>query len=153
MLRFNPRAPRGTRPADKNLATKEACFNPRAPRGTRHVGDPLPLAMLVVSIHAPRAGRDGDGEAAPFEFVVFQSTRPARDATMSPTATPTAGTGFNPRAPRGTRPGRQHSLRDHVRFNPRAPRGTRLRAARNGGAYRPGFNPRAPRGTRLGPTA
>ena len=56
-------------------------FNPRAPRGTRHriwSGRSWPVR---VSIHAPRAGRDIRVNDQPTLDAAFQSTRPARDAT------------------------------------------------------------------------
>jgi len=42
----------------------------------------LARAPAVVSIHAPRAGRDKDEWAAITLEQMFQSTRPARGATM-----------------------------------------------------------------------
>ncbi len=39
---------------------------------------------MPVSIHAPRAGRDLNGDIALINFVLFQSTRPVRGATMAP---------------------------------------------------------------------
>jgi len=104
VIRFNPRAPRGTRHAmslsvqpkntfqstrpardatcpDLRLPGHARRFNPRAPRGTRHriwSGRSWPVR---VSIHAPRAGRDIRVNDQPTLDAAFQSTRPARDAT------------------------------------------------------------------------
>ena len=52
-----PRAGRDRRrPAE---SSSSASFNPRAPRGARPALDVLDAAAPLVSIHAPRAGRDG----------------------------------------------------------------------------------------------
>ncbi len=77
---FNPRAPRGARPAMCIPARLLCCFNPRAPRGARHVRPGSKGKPHHVSIHAPRAGRDQGNRA---------------DAHTDQ--------GFNPRAPRGAR--------------------------------------------------
>jgi len=150
------------------------------------------LTLCLVSIHAPRAGRDAKSAGVRSGRVLFQSTRPARGATLAhllsphphivsihapragrdsrPAAQIRGPSCFNPRAPRGARPGRFRAVHDSRCFNPRAPRGARPiprcwtstpasfnpRAPR--GARRPaefiqphiaGFNPRAPRGARL----
>ena len=78
---FNPRAPRGARRGLKSVKSTHALFqstrpargatrsprrswpagwrfNPRAPRGARRWPDAHATANLLVSIHAPRAGRD-----------------------------------------------------------------------------------------------
>ena len=123
-------------------------FNPRAPRGAR-----------PGSLPALRGGQR------------FQSTRPARGATVSFGMEFNPTSNFNPRAPRGARPCPRrswNSLRCH--FNPRAPRGARplglyykpdcgsfqsTRPARGATCFGAvvlrvliNFNPRAPRGAR-----
>ena len=79
---FNPRAPCGARRAPLRRNGVREHFNPRAPcgarRGQQHRGDPAG----VISIHAPRAGRD------PW-----------------PRCCPAALRYFNPRAPCGARQG------------------------------------------------
>ena len=190
---FNPRAPCGARHAAVRFAVSVMRFNPRAPCGARrrtHAefgGDlafqstrPMRGATVppgygptdvLVSIHAPHAGRD---------LLMGCKTRQWGC--------------FNPRAPCGARQGltaRKHLSQqvsihaphagrdtDHradlyrsQRFNPRAPCGAR-RSARGGRHYRrrvsihaphagrdaalrekidraTGFNPRAPCGARL----
>jgi len=77
---FNPRAPRGTRLIRRNERRRVNSFNPRAPRGTRLSTKPL---------------------VSPGSL--FQSTRPARDATRATRAPFWPPRSFNPRAPRGTR--------------------------------------------------
>ena len=81
MLNFNPRTPRGVRlrPSASTLPRK-ANFNPRTPRGVRQF---LALELqirLIISIHAPREGCDGD-----MLLIIGQSQD------------------FNPRTPRGVR--------------------------------------------------
>ncbi len=78
------------------------CFNPRAPRGARLMTPVTKPGEIMVSIHAPRAGRD----------------RP-----RPPSATPNRR--FNPRAPRGARHVPVDAAADCTSFNPRAPRGAR----------------------------
>ena len=57
----------------------------------------------------------------------FQSTLPSRGATRPFPTTGNVFENFNPRSPRGERPGRPAlSLRSRGHFNPRSPRGERL---------------------------
>ncbi len=100
---FNPRAPRGarrfgggclrdaitfqsTRPARgatvrPSTDISHCGFNPRAPRGARHPRRTPAHQPRTVSIHAPRAGRDGYNVLISAANYLFQSTRPARGAT------------------------------------------------------------------------
>ena len=77
---FNPRAPRGARPAHTIKGRISKYFNPRAPRGARH-RLMLEIAIITgISIHALREERDrGFGKVC------------------------SAAVYFNPRAPRGAR--------------------------------------------------
>ena len=124
---FNPRAPCGARPAGvladctrtKFQSTRPVrgatCasaggrqagigFNPRAPCGARQNIFLSPFADCVVSIHAPRAGRDDRGTLRDAIEVLFQSTRPVRGATTVSGARIPLRLSFNPRAPCGARP-------------------------------------------------
>ena len=79
-------------------------FNPRAPYGTRlltrlHVV----AAAQLISIHAPRTGRDGRRRLR-WRMIYY----------------------FNPRAPYGTRHSGAVTRHYTAYFNPRAPYGTRL---------------------------
>ena len=56
---FNPRTPRGVRPGPLSPSTLHPVFNPRTPRGVR-----------LMLLRLPPDGK------------VFQSTHPARGATM-----------------------------------------------------------------------
>ncbi len=112
------------RPEEFQPITRRQGFNPRAPRGTRP-DESKCGKKIKVSIHAPRAGRDQRPGLQPpllrcfnpraprgtrlnirsqIESVeLFQSTRPARDATRAPRIRCSGRLCFNPRAPRGTR--------------------------------------------------
>ena len=61
------------------------------------------LAALVISIHAPLAGRDLAKQLNISPQQIFQSTRPLRGATTSPDARCRWPVDFNPRAPCGAR--------------------------------------------------
>ena len=133
------------------------CFNPRAPRGARPARRQKSAEQLIVSIHAPLAGRDGLPCARGRQRKAFQSTRPSRGATSARRLRGHLLRGFNPRAPRGarrlglplvleslrfqsTRPSRgatgdmARRISLPARFNPRAPRGAR-RDSRSGRRY------------------
>ncbi len=73
---------------------------PRAGRDGRAVGGDHRAA---VSIHAPRAGRDSAPPSRGESTRMFQSTRPARGATIGRGGGAGPGCSFNPRAPRGAR--------------------------------------------------
>ncbi len=131
-------------------------FNPRAPCGARPVLDPVLHVSVVVSIHAPRAGRDTLRRYARNAAHAFQSTRPVRGATSLQARTgctpivsihaPRAGrdntwarawagvTCFNPRAPCGARRSRLSSCPPNSRVSIHAPRAGRDRKL----AMRPG---------------
>ena len=59
-------------------------FNPRAPYGARPAGLREVSRHRLVSIHAPRTGRDEQTKARWRMGVEFQSTRPVRGATRMP---------------------------------------------------------------------
>ena len=57
-------------------------FNPRSPHGERQKAKPEPAQLNPISIHAPRTGSDArDGRACTGGYA-FQSTLPARGATI-----------------------------------------------------------------------
>ena len=65
-----------------NQANAEANISIHAPRAGRDGGVALPLLVLhPISIHAPRAGRDIPQTMAGMSPAIFQSTRPVRGAT------------------------------------------------------------------------
>ena len=79
-------------------------FNPRAPCGARRTGLWDPAHYQLVSIHAPRAGRDVITTMILALLCRFQSTRPVRGATHFITHGACGWKRFNPRAPCGARP-------------------------------------------------
>ena len=56
-------------------------FNPRTPRGVRPAIRSSFFLYQLISIHAPREGCDKVFVCAPFHLLIFQSTHPARGAT------------------------------------------------------------------------
>ena len=105
---FNPRAPRGARLSGyaDTVAIRAIFQSTRPARGATTVRLLASLAA-VISIHAPREGRD-------LGFAIMFLAPPY----------------FNPRAPRGARPADGSSgWRRRYYFNPRAPRGARLTIA------------------------
>src|ERR1035441_1598113 len=66
--------------------TQAGCFNPRRPRGRRQQHIRLGVTVLAVSIHAAREGGDARTLRAPITNTLFQSTPPARAATIHPCA-------------------------------------------------------------------
>ncbi len=123
------------------------CFNPRPPRGGRRrpffvlliypqfqstppargaTINTLEIRLLnMVSIHAPRAGGDGNPGASACAVEEFQSTPPARGATGIREHPRVRLKSFNPRPPRGGRHPRHEIL-----YHPRA---VSIHAPRAGG--------------------
>jgi len=95
---FNPRAPRGARPADPQLARSSDSFQSTRPaRGATRFPTSLRLYPNV-SIHAPRAGRDARSWAAGGRADCF-----------------------NPRAPRGARLEKSSEIHQRLRFQSTRP--------------------------------
>ena len=59
-------------------------FNPRAPHGARRVPQGSVVRVVIISIHAPRMGRDAPKAKDAALIDLFQSTRPAWGATSKP---------------------------------------------------------------------
>ena len=149
-------------------------FNPRAPCGARRLARSVASIALIISIHAPRVGRDGDGGAyyqmkllisihaprvgrdlekrlhATNKLLVFQSTRPVWGATRT---TGHQDCGTDPISIHAPRVGRDFGLVIStlvtIYFNPRAPCGARPLAESQSYMESHNFNPRAPCGARL----
>ena len=122
---FNPRPPRGGRLRRGRLSWSAFDFNPRPPRGGRLRLQLSLRGLLLISIHAPREGGDSAGSMRSRHRVVFQSTPPARGATMPVQAVQGEVLHFNPRPPRGGRPVTFMDALASEDFNPRPPRGGR----------------------------
>ena len=125
-MRFNPRAPCGARRPYESAAVIVSSFQSTRPvRGATTLRECRRNRILVsihapragrdfrkadfawgisVSIHAPRAGRDLDAPCHRHEHQRFQSTRPVRGATRRTCIVGNSARGFNPRAPCGARP-------------------------------------------------
>ena len=122
---FNPRTPCGVRLVHCNGAGEHHHFNPRTPCGVRLLRLSVILAAVVISIHAPLAGCDGEkfllflpiniSIHAPLAGCdaaarvqkggrrVFQSTHPLRGATSASCPAGRRRGYFNPRTPCGVR--------------------------------------------------
>ena len=100
---FNPRAPCGARPPVQNAAWPKAEFQPTRPlRGATNtpwsnvfretfqptrplrgatVGGAFKQPAILISTHAPLAGRDVFADELQMKLQIFQPTRPLRGAT------------------------------------------------------------------------
>ena len=141
-----------------------------APREGSDPGAETGSPQGVISIHAPREGSDADRPQVLSIHAVFQSTLPARGATETRSTADCPRWHFNPRSPRGERPGQGGILHRRDLFQSTLPaRGATpvvipplvvvdisIHAPREGSDPRacfsspPGknFNPRSPRGER-----
>ena len=80
---FNPRAPCGARLGGGIRITFSALnFNPRAPCGARLQTMTMTACRLIISTHAPLAGRDVGQTYRIALSTIFQPTRPLRGATF-----------------------------------------------------------------------
>ena len=113
---------RGT--TDKLLKEVDAQdnFNPRAPRGARPINLDIAGLAFNISIHVPREGHD----IPPGKMFLFprrfQSTCPARGTTGRFSARSGQLTHFNPRAPRGARPLGSPSIQRRASISIHVPR-------------------------------
>ena len=101
---FNPRSPHGERLGSSPRADKTSYFNPRSPHGERR-----------------DAGAKNPARCR------FQSTLPARGATVRAFPSVLHPDHFNPRSPHGERPGSCRFTSHNRDFNPRSPHGERRR--------------------------
>ena len=157
--------------AAASMSSDPACnFNPRPPRGGRPRQLEAVCKRCHISIHAPREGGDLDMQVRMLRRGIFQSTPPARGATVTISTDGITLNDFNPRPPRGGRllyssgdpdlwlisihapreggdPDLYVQRPDGGHFNPRPPRGGRRYNSTRTEKY-PHFNPRPPRGGR-----
>ena len=123
---FNPRSPHGERLRLGGRRGGGGHFNPRSPHGERLRGRDAPTRAVVISIHAPRTGSDGQPRKQMHRACIFQSTLPARGATARCFALSVIQSNFNPRSPHGERrSATKRRQRLHKNFNPRSPHGER----------------------------
>ena len=97
-----------------------------APRVGRDYEYCVQNVRAVISIHAPRVGRDGRTDNPHFTVLPFQSTRPVWGATTRSASLLRRAKNFNPRAPCGARRrSKRRTTWFSMNFNPRAPCGAR----------------------------
>ena len=77
-------------------------FNPRTPRGVRRGGEKSPPCLCYFNPRTPRGVRPIHATLGIFQLI-FQSTHPARGATMTVVPVSSQIRHFNPRTPRGVR--------------------------------------------------
>ena len=123
-------------------------FNPRTPHGVRQQLSPRGLWQRVFQSAHPSRGATAIIIHISRAFR-FQSAHPSRGATAILMTSVPSGRDFNPRTPRGVRPGSWPALRLDLSFQSAHPsRGaTSSSGAYSGHSGR--FNPRTPRGVRL----
>ena len=101
---FNPRSPHGERPAtDGRCTTIAKHFNPRSPHGERRRRNMAVRAYPEFQSTLPARGATVIGNAERKIQSAFQSTLPARGATTFPQSPRTSTINFNPRSPHGER--------------------------------------------------
>ena len=104
LKRFQSTPPaRGATSADTVIPRRRTNFNPRPPRGERLSGVHNFADCIFISIHAPREGSDFSAFSTPIHIREFQSTPPARGATVRHFFLLFFIFNFNPRPPRGER--------------------------------------------------
>ena len=125
-------------------------FNPRSPHGERRQKMQSGCARHIISIHAPRTGSDRTSPALCHWRCRFQSTLPARGATVVLPLPVPAAEDFNPRSPHGERRTNAIKRLNHTNISIHAPRtGSDLARRRLRRPCSINFNPRSPHGERL----
>ncbi len=101
---FNPRSPHGERLSKEATAVYINEISIHAPRtGSDVIHSTTGGVQMDISIHAPRTGSDWQRMTRRNIKMVFQSTLPARGATVYADANKEAQYYFNPRSPHGER--------------------------------------------------
>ena len=104
--------------------------------------------LISISIHAPRAGRDGHILAAGLEILGISIHAPRAGRDRCTVFAVFLARHFNPRAPCGARLSAPGIFHPPKHFNPRAPCGARPVCMPNKEHASLNFNPRAPCGAR-----
>ena len=120
---------------------------PRAGRDTQRMAEAM---QELISIHAPRAGRDRRSCRPPGRPTGFQSTRPVRGATLHHAAPPSDPLFQSTRPVRGATSNSPH-LKTPKTISIHAPRAGRDTARLPPICSASNFNPRAPCGARRRP--
>ena len=167
---FNPRSPRGERPAASSGLHQHPRISIHAPREGSDAENWWKMRNTFISIHAPREGSDQRGSDLGKRVQDFNPRSPRGERPLGHQLSHGLQGDFNPRSPRGERPDGKvdvvwrgiisiHAPREGsdawghsedyltLYFNPRSPRGERPAPCCPSAA--PGyFNPRSPRGER-----
>ena len=81
LYHFNPRAPCGARLEEEAAVCGRCIISIHAPRVGRDDKWPFDMVVIDISIHAPRVGRDTNRGIYRVYRFEFQSTRPVWGAT------------------------------------------------------------------------
>ena len=100
---------------------RPAHFNPRSPHGERQYSRSSRWFQRTISIHAPRTGSDDRAVGGRVSTIGFQSTLPARGATVLQLLSRCCNQYFNPRSPHGERPSLCVSCRSSSPFQSTLP--------------------------------
>ena len=150
---FNPRAPRGARPSGIVKKARSIIFQSTRPAWGATARYCCACFHHLISIHAPRVGRDCL-DSIRLRDVLYFNPRAPRGARLKMRQMRRLSWNFNPRAPRGARPSRKAKSLPSPRISIHAPRVGRDAISFTSSSYSSDFNPRAPRGARpLFPTS
>ena len=94
---------RGTTSHAENGTTKYLHFNPRAPRGARPAARHNQFPTPPISIHVPREGHDIERRMIIIQHIDFNPRAPRGARHHAPLSSACGCLDFNPRAPRGAR--------------------------------------------------
>ncbi len=144
---FNPRSPRGERPGPQGGPGRPGSISIHAPREGSDSKSDGRADHRPISIHAPREGSDNGQTTIGYGCSQFQSTLPARGATLA-IAHHIRPQQISIHAPReGSDRSSSRRCGTTWDFNPRSPRGER-HYGEVFGVTTGDFNPRSPRGER-----
>ena len=123
---FNPRAPCGARQFFQKHYRHQISFNPRAPCGARPELTEIRAFGPIVSIHAPRVGRDTADRAARRYGARFNPRAPCGARQLLSSSSPSMGSFQSTRPVWGATELMSRKAGIKCCFNPRAPCGARL---------------------------
>ena len=122
---FNPRSPHGERRSEDDVLHPASVFQSTLPARGATAVNLMTRKRYIISIHAPRTGRDGRQLCGRVRRGYFNPRSPHGERRC-PALRPIRRRHFNPRSPHGERPAytfRCWLLR--LDFNPRSPHGER----------------------------
>ena len=139
---------RGATVEDGVLSQRPRDFNPRSPHGERRARLWAQASARSISIHAPRTGSDHTAQRLRRWTRRFQSTLPARGATLPMVVTAPQPANFNPRSPHGERLRISSPSTMRSSFQSTLPARGATRQSCVSATYNQNFNPRSPHGER-----